>query len=135
MMLSTLLILAVYRTRVVYELRELPIVESLWLSGRASQHGIRRSEFRFLMGTQNFFFVPRLWQDEKHLSQAIRIFALLQVKGFFNISCIWERGYRASKPSVLNCDPYLSRWRVETNSGNLIRSESRECGHLCTTVI
>ena len=58
-----------------------------------------------------------------------------RLKAFFNISCIWERGYQASKPSVLNCDPYLSRWRVETNSGNLIRSESRECGHLCTTVI
>ena len=23
------------------------------------------SEVRFLMGTQNFFFVPRSWQDEK----------------------------------------------------------------------
>ena len=27
-----------------------------------------RSEVQFLMGTQNFFFVQRLWQDEKHLS-------------------------------------------------------------------
>ena len=26
---------------------------------------IRGSEVRFLMGTQNFFFVPRSWQDEK----------------------------------------------------------------------
>ena len=26
---------------------------------RASERGIRRSEVRFLMGTQNFFFVPR----------------------------------------------------------------------------
>ena len=29
-------------------------MESLWLSGRASERGIRRSEVRFLMGTQNF---------------------------------------------------------------------------------
>ena len=34
------------------------------LSGRASERGIRRSEVWFLMGTQNFFFVPRSWQDE-----------------------------------------------------------------------
>ena len=40
-------------------------VESLWLSGRASERGIRRSEVRFLMGTQNFFSVPRSWQDEQ----------------------------------------------------------------------
>ena len=40
-----------------------------WLSGRASERGIRRSEVRFLVGTQNFFFVLRSWQDEKHLSQ------------------------------------------------------------------
>ena len=25
-------------------------------------------EIRFLMGTQNFFFVPGSWQDEKHLT-------------------------------------------------------------------
>ena len=43
-------------------------MESLWLSGRASERGIRKSEVRFLMGTQNFFFVPRSWQYEKHLS-------------------------------------------------------------------
>ena len=29
---------------------------------------IWRSEVQFLMGTQNFFFVTRLWQDQKHLS-------------------------------------------------------------------
>ena len=40
-------------------------VESLWLSGRASERGIRRSEVRFLMRTQNFLSVPRSWQDEK----------------------------------------------------------------------
>ena len=34
-------------------------VESLWLSGRASERGIRKSEVRFFMGTQNVFFVPR----------------------------------------------------------------------------
>ena len=43
-------------------------VQSLWLSGRASECEIRGSEVRFLMGTQNFFFVPRSWQDRKHLS-------------------------------------------------------------------
>ena len=33
---------------------------SSMLSGRASRRGIRRSEVRFLMGPQNFLFVPRL---------------------------------------------------------------------------
>ena len=34
-------------------------MESLWLSGRASERRIRRSEVGFLMGTQNFFiFFP-----------------------------------------------------------------------------
>lgn len=37
-------------------------VESLWLIG------IRRSEVQFLEGTEKFFFVPRSWQDEEHLS-------------------------------------------------------------------
>ena len=29
--------------------------------------GIQRSEVRLVKGIQNFFFVPRSWQDEKHL--------------------------------------------------------------------
>ena len=52
-----------------HELRNRPrSLESLWLSGRASECGILRSEVWFLMGTQNFFFVPSSWQDKKHLS-------------------------------------------------------------------
>ena len=52
-----------------HELRNRPrSLESLWLSSRASECRIRRSQVRFLMGTQNFFFVPRSWQDNKHLS-------------------------------------------------------------------
>ena len=46
------------------------VMESLWLSGRASEREIRRSEVRFLMWIKNFFFVPRSWQDEKHLSSS-----------------------------------------------------------------
>ena len=34
----------------------------------ALERRTRRSEVRFLMRTQNFFFVPRLWQEEKHIS-------------------------------------------------------------------
>ena len=44
------------------------IIESLWLRRRASGHGIWRSEVWLLMGTQTFYFVPHLWQDEKHFS-------------------------------------------------------------------
>ena len=44
-------------------------MESLRLNCRASERGIRRSEILFLLGTQNFLFVPRSWQEEKHLSR------------------------------------------------------------------
>ena len=40
-------------------------VESLWLSGRASDCEIRRSEVWFLKGTQNFSFVLHSWQVKK----------------------------------------------------------------------
>ena len=62
---STLPILAVFRTRVIWTsyLTSLTVA-SLWLSGRASERGIRWSEVRFLMGTQNVFLVPRSWQDQ-----------------------------------------------------------------------
>ena len=40
------------------------IIESLWLSGRASESGIHRSEVRFITGTQNCFSVACSWQDE-----------------------------------------------------------------------
>ena len=44
------------------------VIEFLWLSGRASEHRIPRSEVPFLMGTHgNFFSVPRFWQEEKYL--------------------------------------------------------------------
>ena len=48
-------------------------MESLWLSGRASECGILRAEVRLLVRTQNFFFVPHLCQDEKHLSLLVYI--------------------------------------------------------------
>ena len=37
----------------------------LWLSGRALECRIRRSEIRFLIGTRNFFFVPHSWHNRK----------------------------------------------------------------------
>ena len=43
------------------------IIESQWLSGRASESGIHRSEVRFLMGTQNFFLCPMFMTRQKHL--------------------------------------------------------------------
>ena len=67
-MLLTSLILAICWIRLIYELCNGPCSPwmSLWLSGRASEHGkIQRSE---AMGTQKFFFVWYSWQDKKHLS-------------------------------------------------------------------
>ena len=49
---------------------------SLWLSNRASERGIRRSEVRFLTGTRNLFFVPRSWQDEKYISLILHKFLI-----------------------------------------------------------
>ena len=41
------------------------IIESLWLSGRASECRIWWSEVQFLIGAQNFFFVPCLYKMKK----------------------------------------------------------------------
>ena len=47
----------------------IPRSDALPLSYRDyGESGIRRSEVRFLVGTQKFFFFPRSWQKEKHLS-------------------------------------------------------------------
>ena len=48
---------------------------SLWLSVRTLERGIRlrRSEVRFLMETQNFFFVPRSWNIFLYLSTELQI--------------------------------------------------------------
>ena len=40
--------------------KQIDCMESIW-----------RSEIRFLLGAQNFLFVPCLWQDKKRLSQYI----------------------------------------------------------------
>ena len=87
-MLSTLLILAVYRTRVVYELRELPIVESLWLSGRASEHGIRRSEVRFLMELRIFSLYHACDKMRNIFLKPLEYLPCFRLRAFFNISCI-----------------------------------------------
>ena len=50
-------------------------LESLWLVVRASEHGIRRSGVRFLMGTQVFFLCPTLVTRRK-----ITFFENLKVK-------------------------------------------------------
>ena len=42
-----------------------------WLSGNASERRIRTSEVRILLGTQNFFYASRSWQDEKHISLSL----------------------------------------------------------------
>ena len=41
------------------------IIESLWLSGRTSECRIWWSEVQFLIGAQNFFFVPCLYKMKK----------------------------------------------------------------------
>ena len=61
MMLSTLLIRAACRMRAIRTSWQTSlIVESLWLTDRTSERGIRRSEVRFLMRPQNFFLCPLL---------------------------------------------------------------------------
>ena len=65
--LSTLLIPAVCRTRVIWTSTSLTVV-SLRLSGRASERRIRRSEVRFLMGTQNLSLFHARDKTKKTLS-------------------------------------------------------------------
>ena len=62
--------------------------ESLWLSGRALECRIRRSEIRFLIGTRNFFFVPHSWHNRK------KIFSTCKHVTCFctTISCGWMNG-------------------------------------------
>ena len=49
-------------------------LESLWLSGRALECAIQRSE------VQLFFFVPHLWQDKKRLS--LFLYQVLNLSSF-----------------------------------------------------
>ena len=63
---------------------------------------IRWSEVRFLMGTQNFFFVPRSWQNEKHLSLKTSLL-------FHNIS----PSRLTSKPRLRALDPAF-QGRIQT---------------------
>ena len=65
--LSTLLIPAVCRTRVIWTSTSLAVV-SLRLSGRASERRIRRSKVRFLMGTQNLSLFHARDKTKKTLS-------------------------------------------------------------------
>ena len=70
-------------------------IESLRLCGRASEHGIRRSEVHLLMGTRNVFFVPRSWQDEITTfsnslpGSELTIFLILFKVGTFLLGGIW----------------------------------------------
>ena len=59
-----------YAGRVSYELRNRPrsSVESLWLSGRASEHGIRRFEVPFLIGLRIFSLSHARNKTKRHLS-------------------------------------------------------------------
>ena len=69
--------------------------ESLWLSGRASDCEIQRSEVWFLMGTQNFFFVPHSWQVKKHFSPqytpCIKIYIQTKRKNFLRGGEGWHK--------------------------------------------
>ena len=84
------LIVAVCRTGVIYELlwsiEVYSHLESLWLSSRASEHGIRSSTVRFPMRTQNFSSSHARDKMKKHLSlflywaQNLTIFLFLLTK-------------------------------------------------------
>ena len=92
---------------------------SPWLSGRASERGIQRSEVRFLMGTQNFFLCPTLvTRRKKHLSlflyRAKNLTSLLFLSISKHITPLKQKKGHNSPPSrrntfvhlicVANCD-------------------------------
>ena len=49
-------------------------LKSMWLSGTASERGIRRSEVRFLMKTQKVFYLLRALYNTKTSFSASYIF-------------------------------------------------------------
>ena len=85
---------------------------SLWLSGRASERGIQRSEVRFLMGTQNFFLCPTLVpRRKKHLSlflyRAKNLTSLLFLSISNHITPLKQKKDQNSPPSRRNTFVHL----------------------------
>ena len=101
-----------YARRVSYGLRNAP--SSPWSlcssSGRASERGIRRSEGRLLIGTQNFFFVPRSWQDENiFLAIKIVIRVIIRVMEKNNFPAWCEIKNRLKKTIMGHRDKFRSQ--------------------------
>ena len=67
----------IYAKRVSYMNFEMAVltIGSVWLSSRASERGIRRSEVRFLMGTQKFFLPHARDKTKKNLSLLKSVFS------------------------------------------------------------
>ena len=67
----------IYAERVSYMNFEMAVltIGSVWLSSRASERGIRRSEVRFLVGTQNFFVPTLVTRRKKNLSLLKSVFS------------------------------------------------------------
>ena len=102
----------------------------IWLSGRASERGIQRSEVRFLMATQIFFLCHTLVTRRKISSFKIHICANKILYGIF---VKYSAGVKKSvSPSYL-LFPYASRFprhsvplgyyqgrRVSSSSGSVV---------------
>ena len=86
--------------------------------GRASECGIWRSEVWFLMGTQNFFFVPCLWLDKNTFSislpswkltishyfiKMVLLTSLILAVCRMHVITIWTLGWALLITSVLEC--------------------------------
>ena len=84
--------------------------ESLWLSGRALECRIRRSEIRFLIGTCNFFFVPHSWHKRKNIFLHLQTRHLL-LRHYFTWMNEWQNLHHSQFKVI--CLNFLQLWLLK----------------------
>ena len=136
--LSTLLILAVCRTRVKWTSKQTShTVESLWLSGRASERGIRRSEVRFLVRTSLSHVRDK---TEKHHSLSLVLLNKSDYMNHYSKDSDWLIGtcsirvykmFREMRApwSVRTSSLYFHKARALRHTNALLRYNARSLRH------
>ena len=127
--LSTLLIRAIYRTCVIWTSTSL----TCGLVVRASECGIWRSEARSLIGTQNFFFVPRSWQDEKTSFSNI-----YKLSGIYLHICLIKTVLMLVNDwfdNFVPCSGFIIFWEMTFFYGIMYSSSSPSSFSVCNCVI
>ena len=103
----TLLILAAWRTRIIRSCSP----KSLWLSGRASERKIRRSEFDSWWGFRIFSLFHA--RDDKHLSLINCCFASVSLSHWQTKTVRFLKKSHCWEPIRLQGSPVISKWMEE----------------------